>query len=375
MMHDLTVIHVSTMMQWGGGEQQLVDLVEGLDRLGVNQLVVCVEGSKLQAYCRDHHVSFKSLRSRSSLRLSNAKTLARITKQCSADVLHVHESHAHTIAVLSHLLYRNKTPIFLSRKVAFPVKKHWFSRYKYNFHAIDKIVCVSNAVKSEVSQVVRAPEKLTTVYDGLDLAQFSSDRITCILRDEYQLPDDVSLIGTIGSLVDVKDHVTFLNVAKRVLGKGVQAKFLVIGSGSNEAQLKQTAHTLGLADDIIFTGFRNDVPKITGELDCLLMTSLMEGLPHVIIGACVAKTPVVSTNVGGIPELIEHGKTGWLAPVKEVDALCEGVLTMLNDAAYRERCVANASAVVVQQFSRPVMAQKMLALYRGVETEVPVAAP
>src|SRR5690606_28372567 len=129
----------------------------------------------------------------------------------------------------------------------------------------------------------------------------------------------------------------------------IKAAFLAIGQGHLEEELKAYAQEQGVSDKIIFTGFRNDIPQIFPELDVLLFSSRTEGLGSTILDAFACGVPVVSTNAGGIPEIVTNEETGLLAPVGDATALANNVLRVLQDPDLAAR-LKKAGMARVQHF-------------------------
>ena len=202
------------------------------------------------------------------------------------------------------------------------------------------------------------------MYDGIDPNRFFKGANENILRNEYKIADDEWLIGNVAALAPHKDYFTFLNCAALVLKK-IKARFIIIGEGELKEELVKYAHQLGIADKVIFTGFRKDLGHVFHELDLFLFTSETEGLGSSLLDAMVCKLPVVSTNAGGIPEIVREGYNGLLAPVKDAQGLADKVVTIYNDRNLREKLVANASDFVMN-FTKDKMARKTVEVYNEI---------
>ena len=356
-------MHISTPASWRGGEQQMAYLVGELKEAGITQWVACRSGSAVESFAREAEVPLLSRPVSSGIDPGFARMVAKFCKREQPDLIHAHDAGAHTFAVMAAAFWRNKTPIVVSRRVDFPVRNSWLSRYKYNHPLVKRILCVSNAIRAITSKGVQRPERCVTVYSGIDPKRFSPEIKQYKIHHEYGLKAETVLVGNVAALAPHKDYFTFLSTAKQLLGLGVDAQFIGIGSGSMQTELEDYAQKLGLGNRMIFTGFRTDVPDILPELDVFLITSETEGLGTSVLDAFAAKVPVVATAAGGIIELVEDGKTGLLGPIKDPKALAEAVKRVLMEPELAEQLVANATERL-QHFTKTATAQKTLAVYR-----------
>jgi glycosyltransferase involved in cell wall biosynthesis len=356
-----TVLHISTPKSWRGGEQQLAYLYEELDKIGLQQIILCPKGSVMEQYCKKHQHKYFALRQGPSFNLLFAKQVKNMCKTVGADIIHTHDSRAHTFALLSTRIFRNNTPIVVSRRVDFPIN----SKGKYNHKMVKKILCVSDAIKNITGADIQNKSVLATVHSGIDVSRFNQTGPFQKLRSKYQIPADTLLIGNVAALAPHKDYFTFLDTAKLLVEKGINAKFLAIGQGNLEEELKAYTAKLGLSDHVIFTGFRKDIPEILPELDIFLITSETEGLGTSIIDAFACKVPVVATNAGGISELVENNITGMLAEVKKPDTIATAVLELINDPSLKSKVVSGATEKLTH-FTREATAKKTLSEYMDV---------
>ncbi len=357
-------MHVVSPFSWRGGEQQVVFLYEELQKLGVFQLLVCPKGSATEKYCRKHNFNYQALKKRAGIDFIFARQMHQLCVKERINLLHPHDSHAHTFSVLSKVIFKNPADIILQRRVDFPVSKSWFSRFKYNHPSIKRILCVSQAIADVMRPDINQPEKITVVHDGIDLHKFDKGN-TGILRNEYGIPPELPIVGNVAALVQQKDYFTFLDTAALLAEKGLKARFVCIGEGTQKDTLIAYAEEKKIADKVIFTGFRTDIDRVLPEFDVLLFSSEMEGLGTTILDAYAAGVPVVSTNAGGIPEVILHKQTGYLGEVKNPGSLAKGVQAILSDKTLAERLKKEGKAFV-QNFSTRQTALKTLAVYREV---------
>ncbi len=144
------------------------------------------------------------------------------------------------------------------------------------------------------------------------------------------------MIGTIAHLTDHKGHTYLLDAIPQVLKEFPHSFFLFVGDGELKDSLKTKSRILGIRDRVFFTGFREDIPEILSILDLFVLPSHLEGLCTSLMDAMYMGVPIVATTAGGIPEVIENGKTGLLVPPKDPIALAEAIIKLLKDKSKRE---------------------------------------
>lgn len=359
-----SVIHISTPISWRGGEQQLAYTFEQLHNQGIRQMILCPEGSELAEYCESKGWSYTTAPKRSSMDFGFAKKLAKLVKERKFSLVHAHDSHAHTFSILSTLLYGMKMPIVLHRRVDYPVSKSFFSRYKYNHPQIKRIICVSEEVKRVLSKSLKNPHKAVVVHSGIDLDKFEYSSNNP-LREEFNIDNDKTLIGNVAAITQQKDYFTFVAAAEKIYATRQDVHFVAIGAGDQKEEIKALVETKGLRPAFTFTGFRKDVNRLLPCLDFLMFSSEKEGLGTTIIDAFATKVAVVATSAGGIPELVTHRETGWLAGVKKPEELAEGVLTLMEDASLKNLLVTNAK-IKSETFSKENTAKQILEVYKEI---------
>ena len=358
-MRKKTVLHVVTAVTWRGGEQQVAYLLEEL-REKVNAVVLCSKGSKMEDYCDKNGFKYFTHLKKRSIDIKYAKKIAKISKSEKVDCLHLHDAHAHTFAILAAVIYKNKAPIILSRRVDFPINNNRFSKFKYNHPNIKKILCVSNKIKEITARRINNKSVLQTVYSGIDLDKFEPK--SGVLKVELELENSNFLIGNTSALADHKDYFTFIDVVVEVLKQQSNVHFVIFGSGPMEAEIKEYATTKGVGEKLKFLGFRSDVPKLLADLDLFLITSKTEGLGTSILDAFACKVPVVATAAGGIPELVEDRKTGLLCAIKNVEQITKAVLEVKFTPNLGNQMAENAFEKV-QKFSKKETAKETLKHY------------
>ena len=359
----MKVLHLSSEKSWRGGEQQMAYLIEELQNLGVGSLVAARRDSAFEKWCGEKRIPCITLGFKNDFDLQSAYSLKKHCAGESIDVIHLHSSRSHGIAVLAAAL-GNRIPLVLSRRVDFGLKQNVFSKWKYNHHAIKKIICVSDKIRDIVSSTVTHPERCLTIYDGVDLHRFAGKGKCGIIRKELGIAPEMKLIGNIAAIAPHKDYYTFLETVK-ILSKKINGKFLISGDGPLRSAIENKIDEMNLRNDVFLLGFRNDLENVFADLDVLLYTSKEEGLGSTLLDAMAYGLPIVTTEAGGIPEIVRNEFNGLTAPVQDPQKLCEQVVRMLNETDLRLTLVENAKKFV-KDYSKEEMAMKTLNVYKEI---------
>lgn len=240
------------------------------------------------------------------------------------------------------------------------------------------VLAINDTLKKELVEKYRVAgsAKVKLIRLGIETAHFSDagGGKREQFRKEFGLHNEEVAIGIIGRLVPVKQHTVFLELAEQLLSEGLSTKlrFFIVGDGAEKSRLQKMLQDkkIAFADkrseinesaNIIFTSWRNDMDVVYAGLDIVMLTSLNEGTPVSIMEAMSAGKPVVSTNAGGVAELIEQGNTGFIAADKII--MKEQLLRLIGSATLRRETGAKAALIAAQQFSKTVEAESLKGLY------------
>ncbi len=191
--------------------------------------------------------------------------------------------------------------------------------------------------REHVGFKIAEPEKFVTVPCGIDLAKFSSPRRSPVkVRAEFGFsPSDV-VVGYVGRLVPIKGCEYFLYALERIRRRRPDIKGIIVGDGPLRSELEELAKKLGLSENVVFSGVREDIPEIMHALDLFVLTSLNEGLGRVLLEAMACGVPVVASRVGGVAEIVLHREVGLLVPPGDTGRMVEAILEILNDKKQAE---------------------------------------
>lgn len=231
---------------------------------------------------------------------------------------------------------------------------------------MDRVIAISEGQKKELIRYRVCPaEKAEIIPVGLDLKRFQNcSAFKGKLRKELNLTEKTFLLGIVGRLVSVKGHSYLLEAISR-LARSTEMDFsvLIIGDGPLRGALESQARALGIEEQVRFLGWRFDLERVYADLDLVVLASLNEGTPAALIEAMAAGKPVVTTEVGGIPDLVEDGITALVVPPKDSVAMTEAILKLLIDANLRRRLGEMAKDAVYPKYDICRLIQNMKKFY------------
>ena len=215
------------------------------------------------------------------------------------------------------------------------------------------VLTVSNDTRKRLADNGFPLPGVAVLHNGIDTAFWERSAAEPVLRKELGLAPDRFLVGTVARITPEKDLETFYRVAALVSAQQPQALFVIVGDGYGDelARARQDVARLGLERVVHFTGHRNDLRDVYVSFDLFLMTSVTEGLPNTLLEAMALGVPAVSTDVGGIPELLPHGEGGFLAPPGAAEELARRVLELLGSPELRELCSRQCRQRIEAHFS------------------------
>ena len=280
---------------------------------------------------------------------AKAGALGRIAAKIVGIPLVVHTFHGH---IMHGYFSRGVTRLFLAteRRLAM---------------VTTRILTVSAGLRDELLRLgIGRPDTVEVMPLGLELDGFlRSDLRRGEFRRRLGISPEVPLVGIIARLVPIKDHTTFLEAASDLHRSRPDVRFLIVGDGELRPQLEQQAVAFGLNHCVDFLGWQRELEPIYADLNLVVLSSLNEGTPVSLIEAMAAGLSVVATRVGGVPDLVEHGKTGLLVPPKNPVALSEAMKALLGDPDRGRQMGRLARETVYPKYSDAALIDRMDRLY------------
>ncbi|MGA1863098.1 glycosyltransferase [Deferribacter thermophilus] len=350
----MRVLHVDTGKEWRGGQRQALLLHRGLIEQGVESFLAANSHGALIKKCENNIVSYGFKGEVSPVSLWN---IIRIIKKIKPDIVHSHDAHSLTPLILAKIM-RFKFKLVHTRRVDFSIRKNRLSKFKYDNRYIDKIVAISEAVKKVLVSDGIDESKIEVIYSGVEFKN----------PDDYECPSDLKplldgykVIGCVANFADHKDHKTLIKAFNKVYEIRKDVKLLLVGDGPLFYETLDFAKKYPCFNNIVFTGFREDVYSCLKCIDIFAMTSKEEGLCTSIIDALSFGLPVVATKAGGIPEIVKDGINGYLAEVKNSSKIAELFLYSLDSKFNKNNLIYS-----VKEFSFEKMTFNYKKIYKRI---------
>jgi len=295
----------------------------------------------------------------------------RVLRKEKFDIVHIHTSKAGLLGRLAAKLAR--TPIIIHTPHGH-VFFGYFGSFKTKMFILleklascltDKIVALTNGEKEDyLAYKVARKEKLAVISSGVDLNRYKepSSEEKKNFKKELGVLENSLVVGTVGRLVPVKGPESLIEASKIIVSKYPDTYFLFVGDGPLRQSLEMKAIQIGLKKNIIFLGWRDDVSKIISIFDIFVLPSLNEGMGRVLVEAMALQKPIVASRVGGIPDLVSHGKNGFLVPPKNPMKLAKYIMILLEDQGKRET-MGLAGQETISNFSKEKMIEDTEKLY------------
>jgi glycosyltransferase involved in cell wall biosynthesis len=329
----------------GGAEQLLVNAAPYLDRERFdyrvayilpwkNALVTELQRRGLPVYCLQ-----------GDRRFNWVPKMRQLVKEHEIDLVH---SHSPLAAVAVRLALGGTPPhrVYTEHNVweRFHPATYWLNLL--TFPRSEYVFTVSDHVRASVRypfplRWLHQPP-LETLYHGPDPAEVRTWAASDGVKEEFGIPDDALVVGTVANFKTHKGYPYLIQAAAHVKKELPNVRFILIGLGPLEKEMRRRAASLGVDDVVIFAGYREDVPRLAATFDLFALSSIHEGLSIALVEAMSLGVPAVVTNVGGLPEVVTHEEQGFLVPPRDDKALAQAIMNLLKDDDLRERLGDNA---------------------------------
>lgn len=378
----IRVLHIITRLVRGGADENTVYTVYGLDRscFHVDLLYGDRSEPELMSLPNRPDISFfciPELRREVNLwaDLRALWKLFRFISKGRYHIVHTHTAKAGFIGRIAAFAARTPIIIHTLHGATFGNFLSPLMRQMYVFlerigtFTCDKIICVGEDLKGRyLAKKIGPPSKYVVIYSGMNLDRFfEAGRYTAERRREIReklglLPSAI-VIGNISRLEPRKGHIFFIEAAGALLKKHPEIMFLIVGDGELRGRLEQEVQCRGLAQSILFTGFRKDIEAVLSILDISTLTSLWEGLPRVLIQSAAVGKPIVTFSVEGATEVVREGKNGFIVPSMDVSAFAGKIEWLLDNPAQARQMGAEGRNIVGNAWQVETMVEKIQDLY------------
>ena len=370
------LLELRNTYKWGGGPDKTILLsAEKHDASRVSVVVAYIRDVRDHEFqitdmAKGRGLTYYEIPESGKLDLRVLRALREIIVRHDINMIHGHDYKSDLFAYLIRRLMWRRPMALVSTAHAWVMVGRKGELYRrldlFLMKRFDHLFAVSKATQEEMLAAGIPESKITVLYNGIDTETWSRDRVKTTVREELGIPQTSPVIGYVGRIMPEKDLETWIRSAAIVAKRYPQAKFILVGEGKDGTtlhELQSLAASLGIADRLMFPGFRRDLPRIYAAFDVFVMSSLREGLPNSILEAMALGVPVVTTDVAGAKELVVNEETGFVVDQKDVHGLAASVLKILDHESIRIRMGRAGRERVEAEFSFIQRLRKIEDLY------------
>lgn len=321
MVSGIRVLEVITPSRIGGAEVFAANLCEEFPRLGAQVELFCPSGRPFLGYARSRGAECISWKTRGKLDPVTVLKLVRLARERRVDVIHTHLSTASLLGA------------FAARLAGKPSVAHVHGLNTATcFRFSDTVIAVSEAVKRHLCAQGIDEGKVRVVHNGIDPARFApipADEARASLGYDPHSP----IFGVFGRLSSEKGQRTALEAMFLIRLELPNARLVLAGDGRDRVDLEAAAEALGVGQNVVFTGFVQDVRQVMSACDAVVVPSMREGFGLAAVEAMALERPVVASDTGGLSEVVVHAETGFLVPPGNPQVLAESLIELCRNRA------------------------------------------
>jgi len=361
----ISIAQVVLSLEIGGMETVIANIARNIDQDVFRLIVICLKkigsiGHELQ------EEGFKVIqikRMAKKISFLYPKRLVDTLRHEKVDIVHSHSGCWHKAAIAGKYS-RVKGIIYTEHGRLVPDNNSVIMLDRIVSRLTDYIVPVSLDLSEYLKEVVRLNHgKIHRIENGIDTSKFYPREKNKELMEELRISEDVFIIGNIARLAPVKDHVTLIKAFDIARKTYPNMRLVIVGDGPEKSNLEALINELNLSENVMLLGFRRDIREMFSIVDMFVLSSISEGTSITILEAMAAGKPVIATNVGGTPNLVEDGKTGFLVSPSEPVLLGRKIIELINNKEIAKQMGLKARKVVQTNFSVERMTKKYVSLY------------
>jgi glycosyltransferase involved in cell wall biosynthesis len=360
-----TVLHMSSSSGPGGAETLLASVASGLDASRYRSIVCLFRDGWLREHCEKLGLETHIIPMRGMMDFGWFRRFGRLVRERRVGLIHAHEFGANTYGALVGALARIPVVTTVHGRGYYGDRLRRRLAYRLVSRAAAMVAVSEDVKRFIVERTGTSPARVRVIYNGVGAATPMSPHEKARVRADLGIREGESVVIVVGSLYDVKGHRYLLEAVPKILTACPSTVFLIVGRGHLEMTLREQAKALQIDDRIRFLGFRRDVPALLSIADVFALPSLSEGLSIAILEAMAAAKPVVTTAVGGNPELVLDGETGLLVERADPQALARALTKVLTGPSEARRFGANGQRRVTSRFTTAAMIDAYEALYES----------
>lgn len=358
----MNILHTECSMNWGGQEFRTVLETIYLNQHKHKSWLLCHSNSQIYKQGKTLGANVIAMNLTCSWRIDIAIRILFFCLKNRIDIINTHGSKDSSLCIISYFF---GIPLIRSRQIINSVKKNF--AYKYG---CTHIIAAANAIKIILEIAGVNKDKIAVIGEGVDFDKFNPEVNSAYLRTEFTIADSDDVVVNIGMIREDKGQIYFLEAARFILEQKRDIKFFIIGEGTDNKNLEKNLHALikqyGIEKNFFLTGYREDIPEFTHLADLVVVASIgTEGQSRVVPQAFATRKTVVSTDTGGLTELVKDEHTGLVIPPKDATTMAAAILKLLEDKQLKQKLEHNAFELAKQSLSIDTMMNNTIELYES----------
>ena len=364
----MKVLYSCLSKSWGGLEMFTLTSIQQLLKRNIPVELMCAEDSRIHIEANNMGIMIHPVKAKGYFHPLITFKISLLFRNNNYSLVHTQASKDLWLLVPALFLANNKILVFLTKQVgSFIVKKDFLHKQLYK--RLRKILAISTVIQKNLIETT--PVKSEDIYilpNGIDISRFNPENVDGKkVREEFNITQEVIVIGMLARFTPGKGHEEFLWVARELNKKYKNLKYLVIGEpsmGENEYgdKIKQLANQYNL-ENLIFTGFRSDTPEVLAALDIFAFPSHSEAFGIALVEAMAMKRPSVCSNADGVLDIAVNNHTSFLFENKNGDDMKLKIEKLINSKETRIRLGENARQRVVENFDIEIITDKIVTIY------------
>jgi glycosyltransferase involved in cell wall biosynthesis len=365
----IAILYLITSTNVGGTEKVLLELIRHIDRKAFKVYVCSVKkpGSFAKALA-DEADGFFSLKLSEGGGVAAIGTfipavfrLIKLIRALSPSILHCFLFRANILGRIAGRIARVPVIISSIRVIEAPRAKHLIDRMTAPLTT--HYLAVSQAARNHtINHAKISPSKIVTIYNGITCKGRYTEKPNW--RSTLSLSSSDVLLGLIGRFHKQKGHIVLLKALPLILAQAPHTHALFCGEGREEARLKVMAQDLGLEGHVHFVGLIENAYQMLSQIDIVVVPSLWEGMPNVVLEAMAAGRPVVASRIAGMDEVVVAGETGLLCNPGDPHALADAILKLIKDTSLMKQMGRAGYELVRQRFQISTMVEQTVQHYQ-----------
>lgn len=374
--HRINVCHLASGDLWAGAEVQLTTLVSQIIKdpaLDVSAVILNEGRLAAELRRRGVHVTVLDETKLNSFRIF--KQLLTFLRTKPINILHTHRYKENVLGSIAahftgtpyvvrtvHGLHEHFTPLKHLKMLIYSRLNDLTARY-----CTHRIIAVSSDIRNELRNTYGS-DKIVCIHNAIDVKQIRASTNAVAKKEELRIPNTDRVIGTIARLTPIKGIAHFLEAARTISEQRPDVIFLIVGDGPLRHSLELLSTALSIQKHVRFLGYREDIYDLINIMDIVVLSSLHEGIPSVLLEALTMRKSIVATRVGGIPEVVTDGAGAILIEPSNPAQLAAACLKLLDSSTQGDEFTTKHRDQIVQRFSSEVSSEKVIALYKAAMT-------